>query len=92
MPNNQRQRLNNAVRHVTNQLTAAAVLFEAASDVETCPHARAMARAAALELRRLSRIVAGDIGEEQTEIEAEPLEVPGTVPTEAPAAPEKVPA
>lgn len=29
----------------------------------------------------------GDIGEEQTEVEYEPLEVPGTLPVEQPAEP-----
>lgn len=36
-------------------------------------------------------VVMGNIGEEQHEIEMEPLEEPATVPIEAPAEPERVP-
>ena len=77
------RRTNTVLRHVAREMNATVAILEAASDVEqTHPDARYAYRAVALELRRLSRIVLGDIGEEQEEVEVVPLHNPAEVPAE----------
>jgi hypothetical protein len=79
MPSSIRTRYTNAARHVADQMGATINILETASDQhEVHPDARYAYRAVALELRRLSRIVMGDIGDpaEQEEWEIEPLTVP----------------
>lgn len=88
MTSNTRTRHINAARHIATQLNTSAAILDANAEVTTCTTAADTMRACSLEFRRLSRIVMGDIGEEQTEIESEPAEVPTTVPAE----PVKVPA
>jgi hypothetical protein len=88
MTSKPRTRYTTAARHISQQLHASAVILDANAELATCPTARDTMRVCAEEFRRLARILLGDIGEEQTEIESEPVEVPVPVPAE----PEKVPA
>lgn len=82
-------RATKALHHVHDQLTASALILETnAESPESCKQGADTMLACALEFRRLARILMGDIGEEQTEIESEPAEMPITVPAE----PVKVPA
>jgi hypothetical protein len=76
-----------ALRHVSDQITASAALLDAASDTQTCHHATAAYRGCAIEFRRLARILMGDLGEEQEEVEVVPLHNPAEVPTTAPREP-----
>lgn len=93
MPSSIRTRYTLAARHVADQMGATINILETASDQhDVHPDARYAYRAVALELRRLSRIVMGDIGEETREIEAEPVEIPTTTPITVPAPREPVPA
>lgn len=82
MTSNPTRRFEIASQFVRDQLEATATILD---NAEGCDHARANNTLVAIELRRLSRIVAGDIGEKTREVEAPaPLDVPITQPTEAP--------
>lgn len=88
MTSNIRTRHANAARHCTAELARTITILEAADVAGVHPDARYAFRAIAIELRRLSKIIAGDIGEGAEEWESEPI----TTPVEVPAEPEKVPA
>lgn len=79
MTSNPRTRYTNAARYITNQIGHTVTTLENPANA-TCPHAYTNNTLVALELKRLQRIILGDIGEEQTEIESEPTELPTTVP------------
>ena len=76
MTSNIRTRYINATRYIADQLDRTATILEHATT--DCPHALAHNTLVAAELRRLQRIVMGDIGkpEEQEEWEIEPITTP----------------
>jgi hypothetical protein len=76
MTSSTRTRYINACRHIAARLTRTADTLEA--QPTDCPRAAANNVLVAIELRRLARIVMGDIGkpEEQEEWEIEPLVEP----------------